>query len=534
MARIRARAAVLTGAVACAAILIAHGQTSSPLAIVPGLGLPAVEESFALTYTPGASPLRDALQRERAGGDTGYVPGRLIVRFRDQSSTIEREAAIRHALGEPSAFIAQRPEHANFDLVRIDAADDAEVAAETLGYEPSVEYAQAAYRLRPTFVPNDPQYATLQWNLPLLNLEQAWDIQPSAGSSIVVAILDTGLAYTNATVTATIPAFTNRGVAYPALGRVTIPYSAAPQLVGNGNASRIVAPHDFIWNTAVPLDFDGHGTHVAGTIGQLTNDSAGTAGVAFNVRLMPVKVLDEVWDDLFGSPNQATDDVVAQGIRYAADNGANIINMSLGRTSPATCGTNRNQPGCAPAIEDAITYAVSKGVFFAISAGNEGLDSSHPTSTPAEIANRVQGAVSVAAIDATSGHAYYSSQGPWVELAAPGGSDAQPGGGKLIYQQTFDFRVVQTFNPSIVAPSNYTAPRFDVLTTVGYEGTSMAAPHVAGIAAMMMQQGVTSPAAIEALLEKYAVDLGASGRDDLFGFGLIDARAVLRGMGLNR
>src|SRR5439155_16351058 len=144
---------------------------------------------------------------------------------------------------------------------------------------------------------------------------------------------------------------------------------------------------DFIWDRDTPLDFDGHGTHVSGTIGQLTNDNTGTAGVAFNVKLMPVKVLDSVWDDLFGSPHQATDDVVAQGIRYAADNGANIINMSLGRTCSGSL-----QSVCSPVMEDAIKYAVSKGVFIAISAGNDGEDSAHPVSTPAEIAARVQGA----------------------------------------------------------------------------------------------------------------------------------------------
>jgi len=550
----RAWFACLAVGAAVLAIPAAHGQSTSPLGIVPNLGLPAVELPFSLTHTQSANvaTLRDSIQRARAGGDSDYVPGRVIVKFRDQSSSADREGAVREAIGEPAAFITQRPEHANFDLVRIDSADDAEVAAETLSYEPAVEYAQAAYRIHASMIPNDPAYrAGDQCNLPLIGLEKAWDIQPNAGASIIVAVLDTGMAYMNTTITPTIPAFSQNGFKYPALGKVTIPYSAALQLVGAGNAGRIVAPHDFIWNSTTPIDFDGHGTHVAGTIGQLTNDGSGPAGVAFNVKLMPVKVLDGVWDDLFGSPNQATDDIVAQGIRYAADNGANIINMSLGRTSPANCGQPFPPSGCAPALEDAIRYAVGKGVFIAISAGNDGEDPAHPTSTPAEIANRVQGAVSVAAVDRRavgavgSGcrpttaepdlcHAYYSSTGSRVEMAAPGGSDHGFGRDGFIYQQTFDYRVTDTFDSDIVKPADYTAPRFDVFATVGYIGTSMASPHIAGVAALMMAQGIRKPADIEAVMEKYAIDLGAVGRDESFGFGLIDARAVLRGMGAAR
>ena len=99
----------------------------------------------------------------------------------------------------------------------------------------------------------------------MVNLEKAWDIQPRPDSSITVAVIDTGMAFQNATITANIPAFRDdQGVRYPALGTVTIPYSAAPQLVAAGNAARIVLPLDFLTNGArPPLDFDGHGTHVA-------------------------------------------------------------------------------------------------------------------------------------------------------------------------------------------------------------------------------------------------------------------------------
>jgi serine protease len=317
---------------------------------------------------------------------------------------------------------------------------------------------------------------------------------------------------------------------------VTIPYSAASQLVTPG---RIVSPRDFIRNTTTPLDYDGHGTHVGGTIGQLTNDGIGTAGVAFNVKLMPVKVIGGAWDSLFGVPDDevGSDDQVAQGIRYAADNGAKIINMSIGRDGPPGCGANPGQAGCAPALEAAIRYAVGKGVFIAIAAGNEFL-TGNPTQALAEIASRVQGAVSVAAVGADTSHAEYSTTGSYVELAAPGGGGGEARNG-YVWQQTFDYSFTDTFS---LPPSGYGPPRFDVMAYVGYDGTSMATPHVAGVAAMLMQQGITDPAAIEAALEKSATpcseslnrcDAGvAPNRNNTFGFGLVNARNALRGLGL--
>src|SRR5262249_20473707 len=160
----------------------------------------------------------------------------------------------------------------------VETSADAEAIAGGFRTRSEVEYAQPAYRVRTTFVPNDPHYSDLQWNLPLIQMESAWDIQPQAGSSITVAIVDTGLAFHNATLDVTIRAFVDEtGTAHPALGHQLIPYSAADQIVGGGRSNRIVAPRDFIWNTSDPLDFDGHGTHVAGTIGQITNDGVGTA-----------------------------------------------------------------------------------------------------------------------------------------------------------------------------------------------------------------------------------------------------------------
>ena len=507
---------------------LAPSRTGLPrLFVAAGVGRSAIEE--------GPLPIAPRQPRTKAGG-LRYANGRVIVKFRDGMPSESHIASVRASSSRTAKFSAG-PASSDFDIVTIDPNEDPETVAASFRGQADVEYAQAAYVNHAMMVPNDPLYQQLQWNLRLIDLERAWEVQPAAGSDITVAVLDTGVAYTNATVNAHIVGFKDdQGTHYPSLGDVTIPYSAASQLVTDG---RIVSPRDFIWGTAMPLDFDGHGTHVSGTIGQLTNDGIGTAGVAFNVKLMPVKVICATWDVLFGIPDDqcGTDEQVAQGVRYAADNGAKVINMSLGREGPANCGTIPDQAGCAPALEAAIRYAVGKGVFVAIAAGN-GFIEGNGTETLAEIASRVQGAVSVAAVGADTSHAFYSTTGPYVELAAPGGGGGTANNG-YVWQQTFDYTFTDTF---LLPVSSYGAPRFDVMGYLGYEGTSQATPHVAALAAMLMQQGITDPAAIEAALEIFATpcseslnrcDAGVTAnRNNTFGYGLIEARNTLRGLGL--
>ena len=214
--------------IACAAVavgIIAHGQSAPvmPLAVLENVGLPAIDEGVIAddSHAPNTpetarrSSIRASL-RQGVRGSSGarYVPGRVIVKFRDGASTTARMAAMSAV--SRTASMGTRPDSADFDIVHIDSGEDAEAVARDLATRPDVEYAQAAYRVHTMFVPNDPLYKTMQWNLPLIDMERAWDIQPLAGSAITVAVVDTGMAYMNATVTRTLGAWTDdAGRRYP-------------------------------------------------------------------------------------------------------------------------------------------------------------------------------------------------------------------------------------------------------------------------------------------------------------------------------
>ena len=520
--------------VTVAALLTAVGSGQAPQSpvalrlLVQESSLPPIDRGLRDQDPPRAARVSagsrgaDALR----AGRMPFVRGSVIVKFREGTSSGAITAATRQVAGDT----VDRSGSANFDIVNIPDTADPEAAAAALRTRPDVEYAQPRYLNHAMSRPNDPLYAN-QWNFPAIDMERAWDIQPGATSEIIVAVLDTGVAHRSATLryNSRLPfQLTNEGVnfnlipglpVYPALGIVDVPFAAAPEL-GQSGSARFVAPRDFIWNDDMPVDLDGHGTHVSGTIGQLTNNGVGVAGMAYNVRIMPVKVIGGVWDDIFLSPFGGTDDVVARGIRYAADNGAKVINLSLGRT----------QGGPAPVVSDAMRYAVGRGVFIAVASGNT-RDSGNQPNRLAQAAPEIDGMVAVGAVGRTLDAAYYSTSGALVELSAPGGDQRAGGASAGILQQTLDLDLLETYERPV---SQFGPPRADSFAYYYFHGTSMATPHVAGFAALLMQQGITGPAAIEAAMKQFATDKGAVGRDDLFGYGLINPRATLRGLGLAR
>jgi serine protease len=447
-----------------------------------------------------------------------YVPGEVLVQFRSgvpqslQTSVLrvlraDMQASALHWIGDTL-------------LVSGLTDDDPERAAEVLERQPEVLFAQPNYIRQLHSIPNDTSYSS-QWHLDVIRMPQAWDINNGAAAGVTVAVLDSGL--TNVQGTFGFRIWT--GLSFGVFG---VPFVPVPDFdrsrVRNGVEFTPTGPWITSGGQQVVWDAVGHGTHVAGTVAQQTNNSFGYAGIANGATLLPIKVCVGNWDLQlsFGSlgipgrvPANASgcaDADVAAGIRYAADNGAKVINLSLGGT-PAM-----------PAVQQALQYAVQRGVFVAISAGNSAAEG-NPTNYPAAYAAQLDGVVAVGAVTRNRERAFYSSFGPYVELTAPGGAlNAGPINDVWqVHPEETDLDITRWVTPS-----------FTRYVGKAIAGTSMASPHVAGVAALLYSQGITNPAAIENALKQFAVDLGPTGRDDQYGSGLIDARASLRGMGVAR
>lgn len=476
----------------------------TPVAVLEGLRTTPVEpleiDATGFEYSPpevwGTDP------------ETGaqYRLGEVLVQFHEEVSSAERLQALAAVPSRDRRAIAP----GNWERVEVDG--DAREAASVLRGHPAIRSAVLNYRAVPLqHRPND-EYYDLQWNFEALDLPLAWEINPGATSDVIVAVVDTGLNFESRTLIFNSP-----------LGRIPIRFGAVPDLI---EAGRVVHPYDFVYDDALPVDLGGHGTHVAGTIGQLTNNTVGLAGVAYEVRLMPVKVISGgsfvSWDDIFFPGNRGgSAEVVSAGIRYAADNGAKVINLSLGGTGPS------------PLEREAIQYAVDRGAFVAIAAGNEGADG-NPVTYPAAYAGDIDGAMAVGAVNRDLRRARYSGFRDYVEICAPGGEkrhefDYSGGITQIGYQERWSRQFMSGLEKLLALLFGF-RPRFDQFEALPLEGTSMATPHIAGVAALLYSQGIRDPRAIEEAIKRFARPSDATAEE--CGAGLVDPRRTLRGLGL--
>ena len=420
-----------------------------------------------------------ALALPASASAADYVPGEVIVHYEDGTTaavTEQVEAATGTDTDQPLPGASEQLEIEDGESVR-------ETIAE-LREDPNVAYAVPNWRAHAAAVePDDPGFR-LQWNLFDawgINVIEAWALAEGLGApgarGAVVAVLDSG-------------------VAFESRGR----FKRASDL----RRKAFVHPFDFIDRDRHPNDSFGHGTHVAGTIAQTTGNGVGAAGIAYNAKIMPLRVLDDQ-----GSGDSAA---IARAIRYAARHGADVINLSL--EFPAEVRASE-----IPDVISALRYARRRGALVVAAAGNQ---ADFTVAYPARAVN----VMAVGATTITGCQADYSNSGDDLDVTAPGGGADAPNTdsiwdsthcnpdsfGKPIYQQTFNTRSVRRFG----LPG-------------GYEGTSMAAPHVSAIAALVIATkrlgAHPRPSSVEAHLEATA---RKTDRPDRYGAGLVDAAAALR------
>ncbi len=338
----------------------------------------------------------------------------IVLDFREDIPVAEVQRELNHLAQDLNLSPQLNSEFSSKDNIYIVSGDKNTLRTlKNAGLTEETEYIEPNYLYRAFKAPNDPEYSK-QWNLHNINIEAAWE--ETKGNGITVAVIDTGV-------------------------------TPVPDL----KQTKFVKGYDFVSDRIEAYDDNGHGTHVAGTIAQSTDNNYGVAGIAYEAKIMPLKVLS-------GSGGGTVADI-AEAIRYAADNDADVINLSLGGA------------GESKIMQEAVDYAYEKGVVVIAAAGNENRNSA---SYPA----RYPHVISVSALDAANNKAPYSNFGAGVDIAAPGGSEA----GKIL-QNTID-------------PENGKA------VFLGFQGTSMAAPHVAGVAALIKAAGIKEPDEVLSILKE--------------------------------
>jgi subtilisin family serine protease len=347
--------------------------------------------------------------------------------------------------------------------VQYGAATKPEAVAERLNKLDEVEWAEPVRYREASLIPNDPMFGQ-QWGLTRIGCPDAWD-RTTGSPSVTVAVIDTGV-----------------DLNHPELAPLIV---AGQDLVdwrpGDIPKQGWVFEGDFVGVDADPQDEVGHGTHVAGTIACVSNTGAGVTGVTWNARLMPVRVLARIRETATGRVSGTGSSAnIAAGIRWAADHGAQIINMSLGGY------------GDARVEREAIAYAIARGVVVVAAMGNDNTNKpSYPAAYPDVIA--------VAATDSVDHRASFSNTGSWIDVSAPG------------------VGILSTYWDN---------------TYKSLDGTSMASPHVAGVAALIMSVAPnTSAAQVATILRSTAKPLRDAPSDpvpnDRYGHGLLQAAAAV-------
>ncbi|MUK90425.1 S8 family serine peptidase [Ornithinibacillus sp. L9] len=354
-----------------------------------------------------------------------YVKGEVVVQFKDRVSASKQEQILQ----DVGAKVQATPEVVRSPFLVLEVGNvDAVVNA--LSKNKNVEFAEPNYILKAAWSPNDTYFSpSYQYGLFNTSANSAWDVARGS-SSQEIAVLDTGVDYNH------------------------------PDLDG-----KTIRGYDFVDRDYTPSDLNGHGTHVAGIAAAETNNGTGIAGMAPNTRILAVRVLDAN-----GSGSLAN---IANGIRYAADNGAEVINLSLG----CACDTR--------ALEDAVNYAWNRGSVVVAAAGNDGTSQQFQ---PASYAN----AIAVGAVDRNNNKASFSNWGTWVDVAAPG----------------------------VDIASTYPGNRYVYLS-----GTSMASPYVAGQAALLTGQG-RSNSQVRAAIQNTTDSMNGSGY--YVRYGVINAYNAVR------
>lgn len=369
--------------------------------------------------------------------DTNPLWDEIVIDFDDRLSNQEILTFTR-SMGLDAALNSPHSDDTNLFIARVDegAVPFVKDCLSASAPDDFIEDIEENFEYRAfDFVPNDPLYQ-FQWNFQEVGAESAWEL--ATGRDVVVAVIDTGV---------TVADDPSRGIA-----------------VGDDLRDvRSVAGYDFVDQSDFVYDGHGHGTHVAGTIAQSTNNGYGVAGLAYDASIMPLRVLNSRG---FGSVAD-----IADAIRFAADHGAHVINMSLGGPLPSLV------------MKRAVSYANKQGVTVIAAAGNAGKRAPSYPAAYSEV-------FAVAATQYDQHTTFYSQWGDFVDIAAPGGNTR--------VDQNGDGR------PDGIMQETHPLGKTDQHEFAIYMGTSMASPHVAAAAAMVISTGVTNPDKVKEILQRTA------------------------------